>query len=233
MTKSLIIAGASGNLGSGVLKILLTKNYDNYFVFLRKGKTLPIMDERIVLIEINDLAIEEDVDSAFSRINPDKNTVFYLFSSIGGYMGGKPLWEYTVRELDKILNLNLLTSFLLCKYFAKLVQQSLGGSICLTSALISIKPEQNKSLYGLSKSALNSMIKTFALEGRSINLSANVIAPYIIDSPENREWVKDTSTLITPEEIGEVVHSLFNEYRVFSGNIVELKQKLNILNSTN
>lgn len=233
MTKSLIIAGASGNLGRGVLNLLLTKNYDQYYVFLRKGNTLQIMDDRIVIIETKDLAVEENVESAFRNISPDKNTVFYLFSSIGGYIGGKPLWEYSVQELDEILKLNLFTSFLLCKYFAKLVQQSLGGSVCLTSALISNKPEQNKSLYGLSKSALNSMIKTFALEGRSINLSANAIAPYIIDSPENREWVKDTSTLITPEEIGEVVHSLFADYRVVSGNIVELKQKLNFINNTN
>lgn len=227
MKKHLIIAGASGNLGRGVLKALLSKDYDKFYVFVRKSRHIELSDQRITYIETDDFSIEENVKTAFSSIATDKDTVFFLFSSIGGYMGGKPLWENSSDSLQNMLRLNLLPSFHLCRYFSLLVQNSAAGSICLTSALISLRPEINKSIYGLSKSAVNSMVRTLAMEGKAINLSANAIAPYIIDTPENREWVKDMSILIKPEEIGEVVHSLFGNYSAVSGNVVELKQKPN------
>jgi len=226
MKKTLIIAGVSGHLGKGILKIMLKKNYDNYFIFVRKRSEFTFEDSRVTKIESGDFSKEEDVSSAFQEINPDKDTVFYLFSSIGGFTGGKPTWDYSLDELENMIKLNLYTGFLVSKYFALVVKQAKAGSICLTTAMTSIKPELNKSLYGLSKSALNSLVKTLAMEGRSINLSANAIAPYIIDTPANREWVKDTSILIKPVEMAEVVYSLFENYRYVSGNIVELKQNL-------
>lgn len=217
-------------MGKGVLTTLLSKDYDSFYLFIRKGKQIGFTDDRIKVIEIGDFSSEQQVKTAFESIKADKETIFYLFSSIGGYTGGKPLWEYSAEELDSMLKLNLFTSFLVCKYFSLLVKDSAAGSICLTSAMTSVRPESNKSVYGLSKSALNSMVKTLALEGRDINLSANAIAPYIIDTPENREWIKDTSILITPEEIGDLIHSLFESFRYVSGNIVEIKQKLSFSN---
>ena len=69
-----------------------------------------------------------------------------------------------------------------------------------------------KGAYGASKSALVHLIRTFSLEGKKINLSANAISPYIIDTPANRGWMKDAdyNKWIKPEEVGEVAYSLFS-----------------------
>jgi NAD(P)-dependent dehydrogenase (short-subunit alcohol dehydrogenase family) len=71
------------------------------------------------------------------------------------------------------------------------------------------------------------MIKTLAEEGKEINLSANAIAPFIIDTPANREWMKDADyeSWIKPAEIGELVYSIFQNYRLLSGNIYQLKHR--------
>ncbi len=71
------------------------------------------------------------------------------------------------------------------------------------------------------------MIKTLAEEGKEINLSANAIAPFIIDTPANREWMKDADyeSWIKPAEIGELVDSIFQNYRLVSGNIYQLKYR--------
>ena len=98
-----------------------------------------------------------------------------------------------------------------------------------TSAYTGNNPEELKFAYGSSKSALNYLVKTLSLEGGDINLSINAIAPFIIDTPANRNWMKnaDYSSWIKSEEIGELVYSLFCNYNFVSGNIIELKRRFN------
>ena len=84
-------------------------------------------------------------------------------------------------------------------------------------------------MYGTSKAALIHLIKSLAEEGKEINLSANAIAPFIIDTPANREWMKDAdfSEWIKPSEIGDFVESIFQNYNLLSGNIYQLKYRFN------
>ncbi len=53
------------------------------------------------------------------------------------------------------------------------------------------------------------------------------LRPYIIDTPANRGWMKDADfeNWMKPEEIGELVHSLFNNYNFVTGNIIRLKNR--------
>jgi NAD(P)-dependent dehydrogenase (short-subunit alcohol dehydrogenase family) len=70
-------------------------------------------------------------------------------------------------------------------------------------------------------------VKTISDEGVKINLTANAIAPYIIDTPANREWmdIKDYSKMIKPAEIGSLVLSIFKNFNFISGNIFDLKHR--------
>ncbi|MDZ7624045.1 MAG: SDR family oxidoreductase [Ignavibacteriaceae bacterium] len=113
--------------------------------------------------------------------------------------------------------------------FHLLVKESHSGSICLTSAYTGLVAEPGKAVYGTSKAALIHLIKSLAEEGKEINLSANAIAPFIIDTPANREWMKDADyeDWIKPGEIGEFVDSIFQSYNLLSGNIYQLKYRFN------
>ncbi len=106
-----------------------------------------------------------------------------LFSTIGGFTGGKKIWETEVGYFDRMINMNLKTNFLIAKYFSLLVRKLDSGSICLTSAYTGLFPEEGKGVYGASKAALIHLVKTLAEEGKEIKLSANAIAPFIIDTP--------------------------------------------------
>lgn len=227
MKKELLIFGASGALGNGVTEIFLKKNYDKIYLFDFKHKAIPNNEVKKILI--NDLSVEENVKIAFSKVTPSRDTAFFLFSTIGGFTGGKMIWETEVGYFDRMINMNLKTSFLIAKYFSLLVKDSHSGSICLTSAYTGLVAEPGKAVYGTSKAALIHLIKSLAEEGKEINLSANAIAPFIIDTPTNREWMKDADfeDWIKPGEIGEFVDSIFQSYNLLSGNIYQLKYRFN------
>ena len=225
MKKKLLIFGSSGALGNGVTELFLRKNYDEFYLFDFKHKEF--YQDNVKKIIIKDLSVEENVKDSFDSIVPSNDSIYYLFSTVGGFTGGKKIWETEVGYFDRMINMNLKTNFLIAKYFSLLVKDSHSGSICLTSAYTGLVAEDGKGVYGASKAALIHMVKTLAEEGKEINLSANAIAPYIIDTPSNREWMTDSDyeKWIKPSEIGEFVDSIFQNYNLISGNIFKLKYR--------
>jgi NAD(P)-dependent dehydrogenase (short-subunit alcohol dehydrogenase family) len=225
LEKVLLIFGADGNLGKVVSNTLAKKGFDKAFLFGMKDYSEPISGNNFYT-KVNDLSDEVELAGLFADLKTSRENLYFLFSTIGGYSGGKNIWQTDYKEWNKMFILNINISFLIAKHFARLVEKSAGGSICFTTALTSLKAENKKSAYGASKAALNYLVKTLALEGREINLSANAIAPFILDTEENRKWVNDKTDLIKLDEIGKLVYSLFENYKIVSGNIIELPYNL-------
>ena len=226
MDKKLLIFGANGALGKGVTKSLLKKDFQEIYLFDRKFDE-DVQSQNIIKVVIEDLTIEKNVQFALNNVKADKNSKLFLFSTIGGYYGGVSVWETEEVDFDRIFNINLKSNYLICKNFADLIKRSSGGSICFTSAFTANHAEKLKFIYGASKSALNYMVKVMAEEGERINLSINAIAPFIIDTPQNREWNKNANieSWMKPEELGELINSIFENYNFVSGNIIELKYR--------
>lgn len=230
MKKELLIFGANGALGEGVTDILLKKDYDRIYLFDFNFSNATENNKKVKQIIVNDLSKEENVSEAFKEISPAKDKIFFLYSTIGGFSGGKRIWETSIEDLEKMITMNLKTNFLLAKEFSKIVAQSSSGSICFTAAYTGLNPEAKKAAYGISKASVIHLVKTLALEGEEINLSVNAIAPYIIDTKANREWMKeiDYESLMKPKEIGELIHSIFINYNFVTGNIIELTRRFKV-----
>ncbi len=228
MDKVLLIFGAGGAVGKGVSSTLAKKDFAKIFLF--DSKPLDIPDKNNIQCFLSrDLTSEDNVINAFNKIQPSKNKIFFLISTIGGYSGGKFIWETDLTEWDKMFNQNLKTSFLIAKHFSNLVKQSAGGSIFYISAFTALYPEKRKATYGASKAALVHLVKTIALEGQEIHMTANAIAPFIIDTPSNREWIKGNyNNLIKPEEIGELIYGIFCNFNFVTGNIIQLSNRFQI-----
>ncbi|GAB6282514.1 MAG: hypothetical protein STSR0008_12600 [Ignavibacterium sp.] len=229
MKKELLIFGSSGSVGKKAVKIFSQKNYDSIYLFQRNENDINT-NNKIKLNIVKDLTIEENVSNAFSIIEPGQDKLLFLFSTIGTFIGGKLFWNTGFDNLKKILDINLNSNFLILKYFAQKVEKSVGGSACFISGYSSIEPMENSSIYGISKAALNYLIKTSAFEGRRINLSVNAIAPYTIDTEENRKWIHKNKldSLIKPEEIINIAESCFENFQSVSGNIITLKERIKI-----
>jgi len=230
MKRELLIFGAGGHLGKGITQTLLKKNYDKIYLFDFDISKSEIKDERVSTIDTKDLSLEANVFNSLKSVSPGKEKIFFLYSTIGGFFGGKKVWETDLDEWNKMMSMNLNTNFIIAKHFAKIVKDSFAGSICFTAAMTGLNEESGKAAYGVSKSAIVHLVKTLALEGKEINLTVNAIAPYIIDTPANREWMKngDYESWIKPDEAGELVDGLFSNFNFVTGNIIKLTNRFSI-----
>lgn len=220
MKKILLIFGASGSLGSGVAKSIRDESYDKIYLFDREK--IDDKNLRMKSVQTGDLSKEENVETSFSQVGLDSDAQYFLFSTIGGFAGGNEIADTSLDEWNKMMNLNLNISFLLAKHFINFCEKGKGGAICFTTAMTSLEPSQNKAAYGTSKSALNYLVKTLAKECKKRSISVNAISPLVLDTEENREWVKDESIMVKSEDIGKLVHSIFENRAILSGNIIEL-----------
>lgn len=227
MKKRIIFFGAYGVLGRGVTETLLKKDYDRLYLADYKAEEVDSADERIVNIKSGDLSDEKNVEKVFNAVEPEKGSEYYLFSTVGGFSGGKELYLTEKDDLDKMLKINLKAAFFISKHFIKFSERAVCRAICLTTALAGLHPSGENIAYGASKAALTYLIESLAEESKSRKISVSGIAPHILDTPANRSWGReeDFQNWQKPSEIGELVHFVFNNYHYLSGNIFTLKMR--------
>ena len=111
MKKEVLIFGANGALGKGITKSFQSKDYDKIHLFDFNISSVMHSSERISLIDIEDLSVEENCIKAFDKIKPGKEKLFFIYSTVGGFAGGKNRWEVDEDEWNKMINMNLKSSF--------------------------------------------------------------------------------------------------------------------------
>ncbi len=117
MDKKLIIFGANGALGKGVTKTLLSKDYDEIYLFDFKFDA-SFSDSRVKQFVVKDLSVEKNVMASLFEIKTDEKTKLFLYSTIGGFYGGTSVWETEEVDFDRMINMNLKTNFFIAKHFS-------------------------------------------------------------------------------------------------------------------
>lgn len=218
----LIITGASGNLGKELVRYFKSKNFGVLHCVGTKMKFENLTDDAELKFYFDYNLIEEaDVTKLFDSVSLNEDDELFIIHTVGGYLGGSFFWDYSKSDLIEMLNKNLISSFLVAKYAARKIQSIKGGSILFISAKLSLDYEAKRSVYTISKSALNHLVKVIDNEGKQINFTANAIAPKIILTEAAKSWIKqgDYDKYTSPEEISELIERIFINYRKVSGNI--------------
>ena len=124
-----------------------------------------------------DVSSEEQIKKAVSKIVK----AAILVNNAGIYFHG--LVENTKKEdLDKIIDVNLKGTYLMCKHVLPLLKKSKGNIINISSS-IGIVPEPESPAYCSTKAAIIMLTKCMAQEYAKLGLRVNAIMPGPIDTP--------------------------------------------------
>lgn len=89
----------------------------------------------------------------------------------------KPILELTEEDLKKVIDLNLMSVFLMSQHVGRRMIQQGGGKIINIASLTSFIGIPNISIYGSSKGGIVSLTKAFATEWAKYRINVNAIAP--------------------------------------------------------
>ncbi|HKT90483.1 MAG TPA: SDR family oxidoreductase, partial [Candidatus Sulfotelmatobacter sp.] len=143
-----------------------------------------------------------------------------LVNCVGGYAGGKALWEIDPAEFERMLSLNLRSGYLLSRAVVPKMIERGSGVIVNVSSRAAVDHAAGAASYTASKAAAVAMIDSLAADLRGTGVRANSILPSIIDTEANRKAMPkaDFAKWPKPEDIAKVILFLCSdEAKLISG----------------
>ncbi len=183
--KSAIVTGAAKGIGKGIA-LALAKEECNVVVSDIDQKEAEKVAEEIRKMGPKALAIQcdvskkEEVANLFSKTVQEFGKLDILVKNAGIYPF-KTFSEMEESDWDKVMNINLKSTFLCSKEAAKVLPE--GGRIVNISSIAAFVGFEGLVHYCATKGAINAMIRALALELAPKKITVNAVAPGAIDTP--------------------------------------------------
>jgi NAD(P)-dependent dehydrogenase (short-subunit alcohol dehydrogenase family) len=183
--KVCVVTGAAGSLGlesarlllkEGARVMLVDKDHEN----LTKTMASLKKDFSDVSSTIADVSNTQQTRNYIERTVQTWGKIDVLFSNAGISGVIKPITEYPEEVFDAVMDVNVRSSFLACKY--GLPEMNDGGSIIITSSIVGVTSDPGICAYATSKHALIGLMRTVAKEVARRNIRVNIVCPGPIDN---------------------------------------------------
>jgi NADP-dependent 3-hydroxy acid dehydrogenase YdfG len=207
--KTVIITGVSGNLGQAVAKKFLGENFRVIGTVIPNDPVkLTITDSNFEAVTV-DLMNEEDAETFIQNTVKKFNSIDVAVLTVGGFAMGT-IAETKMADILKQHKLNFQTTYHVARpVFVQMTKQG-SGRIFLTGARtgIDMKYSKGTTAYGLSKSLIFRLAELMNEEAKGKNIVTSVIAPSIIDTPQNRQSMPnaDPSNWVKAEDIANAIY---------------------------
>ena len=217
--KIALVTGASGNLGSAVVRS-----------FLDSGLKLGMLDRdikplRTIFPEISespgrcqafqtDITDPNSVTQAIDEALAALKRIDVLVNTVGGYRAGTPLHETNLDTFDFMVKLNATSVFIACQAVVPAMLEQKSGKIINIAARPGVKGTKNASAYSAAKSAVLRITESLSAELKYDGINVNAVLPGTIDTIQNREAMPgaDFSRWVSPESLAGVILFLVSEH---------------------
>lgn len=140
-------------------------------------KTVDVQDEASVS------ALIEAVKEQFGRLD--------VMINFAGVAAAKPIEEIDAAEFLRVININLLGSFLLAKHSLAVMTPQGSGKIILLGSVQGQIGRPFNAQYSASKGGVHSMVRTLAVEMAKKGIQVNAIAPVFTLTPMSARVIAD------------------------------------------
>lgn len=130
-----------------------------------------------------DVSNEEEVQSVFSRVKDQFGKIDVLVNNAGISGVNKPTHEITLKEWQKVIDINVNGVFLCTKHVIPYMKKQGSGNIINLSSIYGIVSAPDIPPYHASKGAVRLMTKTDAILYAGDNVRVNSIHPGFIWTP--------------------------------------------------
>ncbi|TAE47837.1 MAG: SDR family NAD(P)-dependent oxidoreductase [Bacteroidetes bacterium] len=212
MRTSVLITGATGNLGSTVLQRLLAEGYTLLAPASSAVSAQSLHREHVTSIQL-DLTDEQAVKAYVQEV-AEREDIRAAVLLVGGFAGNS-LPDTDGATLRKMISLNFETAFFLVRELLPVFEQRGGGKIILIGARPALQAADGAKLgaYALSKGLVFQLAEMVNAYGKDKGIDATVIVPGVIDTPVNRQTMPDVdpSNWVSPEAIADTIAFLLSD----------------------
>lgn len=164
------------------------------------------------------------VQAVIVEINEYFDDIPDLLLHTAGYCQNYEALEYPDDKVADLLNVNLLGSYYISKYFAKsLVENNKTGSLILVGSMsgVIINNPQPQTPYNMSKAGVIHLTKSLACEWAKYNIRVNCLSPGYILTPLTKHVI-GSNTELKHEWESKIPLGRMAETKEFVGSILYL-----------
>ena len=179
--KTAIVTGGTRGIGFAIVKKYLENGANVAVAGSRKesvDKALAQLSEyegRVMGIW-PDLCSPEEAAAAFASVKEEFGSLDILANN-AGLSSRTSLYDYTVEEFSKIMDLNVKAVFVCSQAAARIMKEQGGGVIINTSSMVSVYGQPAGCAYPTSKFAVHGLTRSLARELAKDHIRVNAVAP--------------------------------------------------------
>ena len=179
--KNIIVTGASGGIGNAIIK----KLYETGANILASGTRIEKLEElkknfeniKILKFDISQSdKIEEFIENATSELGGSLDGIV----NNAGITQDNLAIRMNLEEWQKVININLTSTFLMSKFAIKKMLKNKSGKIVNITSVVGHTGNLGQAKYTASKAGIVAMSKSLAIEYAKKNININCISPGFI-----------------------------------------------------
>lgn len=225
-----VITGGTGGLGTALVRRLLTHDVRLAVTYILPDEAtafeekFDIDEDRLILRRV-DATNPEAITSFMKEVADTWGNIHHLVSLVSGWAGGRDVEETDDVRLERMLDLNLRSSFYAVRAAVPHLRAAGWGRILLIGSRAVEDNPPGQVAFNIAKAGVVALAQTAAHELESSGVTANVLMPSLIDTPVTRAALPyaDYVHWPTPDEIASVAEFLLSdESGVMNGALVRV-----------
>ncbi|MCF8256596.1 MAG: SDR family oxidoreductase [Flavobacteriales bacterium] len=216
-----IVTGGANGIGRAIAQRLVEEGVTTVIVDVDRDEAMrsaTALGERCHYAHC-DISNEQEVHDLFARLLAAHGSIDVVVNN-AGIIRDNMIWKMPADDFDKVMDINLKGTWLVCRQAAIVMRAQKSGRI-VNIASRAWLGNRGQSNYSASKAGVIALTRVLALElGRS-GVLVNAVAPGLIDTPLTQRLPEDvrqklimaqpTETMGRPEDVANAVAFLCDE----------------------
>ena len=181
--KKVIVTGATGGIGNSIIKSFIQNEARVLATGTNEEKLKSLKSTYDnVLIKKFDISKHNEIENFIEEATDILNGNPDVLVNNAGITRDNLSLRMTSKEWNEVLNLNLTSTFLLCKFSLKKMLKNKFGKIVNITSVVGHTGNVGQANYAASKSGIIGFSKSLALEYAKKNININCISPGFIQT---------------------------------------------------
>jgi NAD(P)-dependent dehydrogenase (short-subunit alcohol dehydrogenase family) len=186
--KKVLVTGASSGLGRACLLRLLEEKSEVYAVGRNQEALQTLAKERSVHTYLCDLTVDNQIKELLAGIKSDAGSI-HGWVLAAGVHGFRPLMMESKERMQASWQVNVLAPLGLVAGAIKDQLICPGGSLVLFSSAAAAHGGPGLVSYASDKGAIESAVRSLALELAGKKIRVNAIAPGVVETPMSEKYL--------------------------------------------
>ena len=195
--KKILITGATGGIGKALVEKFLSLD-GNVLATGTKIEKLDSLKKEFPKINVLkfDISDHSKIEEFIENVSSQLTGLDVLVNNAGINMDNLSL-RMKDEEWQKVIDLNLGSTFFLCKYAIKKMLKKKYGRIVNITSIVGHTGNLGQSNYAASKAAIVAMSKSLAIEYAKKNITINCVSPGFIQSKMTDNILESIKAVLT------------------------------------